>query len=229
MSTAVMDDVSRETTGLFEGEEPLFDAPTPGTKTDDPQAPYGFTTDGKPRAKPGRKPGLRKAPMKAAGKAIPAPQKKAAPRTPPAPKKTQVDYRPALLSLGGEFIGSAAIWGLMKDNMRILANTAAVATAYPDVVDGINTAADKWPIVAAILDRVLPMAEFAKSGGKVVWMFAQIAVNHQLMPPGLIPGTMPMDKLVASFLQQQAEMNPDFAATVAAVQQMRGMTVPTPA
>lgn len=226
--TLLDDDVSRETDPFAEG----YSEPIPGAKTGDDDAPYGYTSDGKPRSKPGRKPGqvypAQKAAAKAPVKAIPAPAKKSIPSGMKPPKKTQVDYRPPLLKLGGEFIGTAAIWGLMKDDMTIIADTAAVATAYPAIVDSLNTAADKWPVVAAILDRVLPMAEFAKSGGSIVLMAAQIAVNHKVMPPGLVPGTTTPDNLVSSFIQAQVAENPEFAATVAAIQQMRG-PAPQPA
>lgn len=229
MTTLMEAPVSRETEGQLNGEEPLFDAPTPGTKTEDPDAPYGFTSTGAPRKAPGRKPGQRPGTGKAAAKTIPAPPKKAIPTASKGPKKTQVDYRPALLKLGGEFIGTAAIWGLMKDNVTTLADTAAVATAFPAIVDTVNTAADKWPLVAAILDRVLPMAEFAKSGGVIVLMAAQIAVNHRMLPPGLVPGTHTPETLVGNFLQAQMAENPEFAATIAAVQQMKGAAAPQPA
>jgi len=225
--TALLEaDVSRETEGLLNGEEPLFDTPGPGTKTGDSDAPYGYTNSGTPRKAPGRKPGQRIGAAKAAQKTIPAPPKKTIPSPGKAPKKTQVDYRPALLKLGGEFIGTAAIWGLMKDDMRVLADTAAVATAFPSIVDSVNTAADKWPVVAAILDRVLPMAEFAKSGGVIVLMAAQIAVNHQMLPPGLVPGTATPERLVSNFIEQQMQASPEFAETVAAVQQMRNAARP---
>lgn len=216
----VMDDVSRET---MEGEETHLDSPSPGAKTEDPEAPYGFTSDGKVRAKPGRKPGRRIGPSRVAQKAVHAPPKKAAPRTPPAPRKTQTDYRPALTSLAGDLIGSGALWGLMRDDMVMIADVATVSRAAPSIIDGINTAADRFPVVATILDRFLPLAEFGKSGGAAVLAVAQIAVNHKMMPPGLIPGTTTPDALASTFIQEMVRTNEDFAAAVAAIQEAHAL------
>lgn len=218
MSTATMDDVSRET---FEGEDPFPGMPTPGQKVDDPEAPYGYTSDGKPRAKPGRKPGQKVTAGKTIHKTIPAPPRKATSRPIAAPKKTQTDYRPALMSLAGEAVGTASVWGLMKDDVKIIANTAAVWRATPSIVEGINTAADRWPLVATVLDRFLPLAEFGKSGGAFVLMVAQIAVNQRFIPPGLFPGTMAPETMASAFIEEMVKTNPDFAAAVAAIQQAR--------
>jgi hypothetical protein len=218
MTTVSDHDVSRETEELFgEGTPPI-----PGEKTGDPEAPYGFTAANVPRAKPGRKPGQRTGTGKSAAKAIPTPAKKTIPRQAPAQKKTQVDYRPALMSLTGEFIGAASIWGLMRDDMKMIANTATVWRAAPSIVEGINTAADKWPMVATVLDRFLPLAEFGKSGGAVLVMVAQLAVNQGMMPPGLIPGTMAPERLATTFIEEMMKTNPDFAEAVAAIQAARG-------
>lgn len=220
MTTLLEAGVSRETESLMDGEEPLFDSPNPGTKTGDPDAPYGYTNSGTPRKAPGRKPGQKTSTAKTTTKAIPTPPKKTIPG-PPKPKKTQTDYRPALGNLAAQFIGTAAIVGLMRNDMKVLADTAAVANGAPAVINLINTAADKYTFVAAVLDRVLPLAEFAQDGGSIVVMLAQIAVNHQVMPAGLIPGTTTPDNLVSSFITRQMAENEEFAAAVAAVQQMR--------
>jgi hypothetical protein len=219
MSEAAIADVSRETEGLMEGDEPLPEMPLPGAKTGDPVAPYGFTTDGKVRGRPGRKPGARKATGAGIRKAIQAPPKKAPARPAPPPKKTATDYRPALMSLTGDLIGSAALWGLMRDDMTIIADTATVWRAAPTLIDGLNTAADRFPVIATVLDRFLPLAEFGKSGGAAVLCVAQLAVNHKMMPPGLIPGTTTVEALASSFITEMVKTNEDFAAAVAAIQE----------
>lgn len=222
MSVQLEDDVSRETMAAIDDVFGEGTPPIPGKKTGDEDAPYGYTSDGKPRAKPGRKPGQQTGTGKAREKPIAAPPKKTIPRTAPAPKKTAVDYRPALLKLGGQFIGTTAIVALMRDDTRTMADTATVANAFPAIVNGINTAADKWAIVAAILDRVLPMAEFAESGGAFVLMVAQICVNHAWMPPGLIPGTTTPERLVSAFIERQMKESEEFAMAVVAIQQAKG-------
>lgn len=220
MSAIVDDDVSRETKAAIDEVFGEGTPPIPGKKTGDEDAPYGYTSEGTPRGKPGRKPG-QSATRKAPAKAVTAPPKKAPGPRPPAPKKTTVDYRPPLMKLGGQFIGTTAIIALMKDDTVLMADTATVANAFPAIANGINTAADKWPVVAAILDRFLPMAEFAESGGAFLLMAAQIAVNHRALPPGLIPGTTTPERLVSAFIERQMKESEEFAMAVVAIQEAK--------
>lgn len=190
-----------------------------------PEAPYGVTATGAVKAKPGRKPGQRTGTgrSRTTKTAIPAPPRKATPSRPPtAAKSSKTDYRPALTKLLGEGVGSVAIVGLMRDDMTLLADAATVADAVPAIADVANLAAEKWPVVAAILDRLLPIGEFAKGGGAVVIMCAQLAVNHNKLPAGLVPGTVPRDVKVSSFISEQMTSSPDFAAMIAGIQATNG-------
>lgn len=196
----------------------------PGAKVDDPEAPYGFTSTGAVRNKPGRKPGQRTGSgrqrerrLTSVPPALSAPPRKAGPKG-PAPKKTAVDYRPALQAISGQLIGSWAVYGLMKNSTVMLADCAAVADAAPSIIDGLNTAADKWPVVAAILDKVLPVAEFGKAGGALVLAIGQIAVNHGSLPAGLIPGTVPPERKVDAFIRAQMAASPEFADLITSFQ-----------
>jgi hypothetical protein len=200
----------------------LADPPPPAD-----EAPYGLTADGAPRAKPGRKPGQRTGTGRQAStakKTIPAPPRKATPIKPPAAKSTTTDYRPAIKALLGEGVGSLAVIGLMRDEMTLVADAATIADAVPALADVTNLAAEKWPVVAAILDRFLPLAASAKSGGTILLMAAQLAVNHGKMPPGLIPGTVSAETKVSKFIADQIAVNPDFAAMIAGIQATKGTT-----
>jgi hypothetical protein len=185
----------------------------PGSKTGDPDAPYGFTADNKPRAKPGRKPAAkatqRAAP--AAKRTIPGLAKKPAQKSPPPPQKTAIDYGPAINSLLGQIISPMAVIGLAKGSPALIADAAAISNAAPVIAEGANLAAEQFPVVAAILDRVCKVGPYAGLVAGVTVMLGQIAVNHGAIPAGVIPGTMTPDALAKKFITDQAAADENFA------------------
>lgn len=185
--------------------------------------PYGTTTDGKPRAKPGRKPGQRNGTGQAARKAATAPKTPTAPtaRKPaakPPQRTTQTDYRPGLLGLFGQLTMGAATFGVLKSDPALIADAAAIDSAAPAIADAVNTAADQWPVVAAICDKVLTVGPHASGLIALVGLVGQIGVNHGWMPAGLIPGTMPRDQLAAAYVTKRAAESEEFAAILSFAQ-----------
>lgn len=210
------DELSQEAFAGFEQFEP-----TPGSKTEDPNAPYGVTSTGVPRGKPGRKPAAKKAAAPRKAPAIPGLAKKAGPRVPPPPKKTAIDYGPALTAMAGQLIGPVAVVGLVRNDIRLIADAATVANALPAIVEGANLAADQFPVVAAILDKVCKVGPYAGLMGGLGMMVGQIAVNHGLIPAGLIPGTLPPAKLAEKFVRDQAAASEEFAMLLESLSEKR--------
>jgi hypothetical protein len=198
----VIADVSRETNSEFEG-------PTPGTKTADPTAPYGFTRDGKVRGRPGRRPGKVYTTNKTTP---PAPKKAANGPTKAAPKTTQIDYRPALMALSGEVIGTIAVTGLMRNSVTTVANAAALAGGQSALVNLTNNLGNQFAVVGAILDKLLTIGPYASDGATVLLMLAQLLVNQRIMPVGLVPGTKTPEALMAEFVERQLQESESFRA-----------------
>lgn len=190
-------------------------------------APYGVNADGTPKAKPGRKPGQRNGTGKAAQKAATAPRTPPAPsakRTPAKPpqRKTQTDYRPGVTALLSEATGAVLTIGVLKDDPALISDAAALDNAAPAVAETLNAAADSWPLVAAVLDKVLTVGPHASGMLALVGLVGQIGVNHGWLPAGLVPGTMPRDQLAASYVQRRAAESEEFAAILAFAQKARG-------
>lgn len=201
-------------------EVPADFAAAPPIAGPPPAAPYGMTRDGKPRGKPGPKGGAAK---KATSTKTPA--------GPPAPKPPagssarkstgETDYRPGLGGLFGTLIGGIATAGLMKGDPALIADAAAGANVEPVLSDMLSNLANQYTVVAAVLDKVLTIGPYAGGAVALVTFLGQVAVNHKRMPPGLIPGTMPADKLAADFVAKQVAENPQFRAVVEFVQSQR--------
>lgn len=204
------------------------DPQPPGTATGDPDAPYGFTADGLPRGKPGRKPAGPKPaaapkPRAAASSTTrpPGPAKKTAAKTPPKPKATTVDYRPGIVKLVGEIAGTMAVTGLVRGSVPLIADAAVIESNADAIADLANTAADKFPVVATILDKVLTAAPLAAGAGALLLAAAQLAVNHGALPPGMVPGTVAPDVLMNNYVQARAAQDESFMATLQTVMAAR--------
>lgn len=229
------DAIEPEFPGMSDDE---LSAATPGAKTGDPHAPYGYTADGQPRSKPGRKPGASgtkpptgPTPRKSAGPTTtpPAPPKKRTTGGAPKPpsKAAQTDYRPGIVALLGEVAGAMALGGVMRGSMPLIADAATIDQHAPGVADLANTAAARFPVVAAILDKVLTGAPLVGGGMSLVLLMGQIAVNHGAVPAGLVPGTVAPDALVQNYMARKAADDEAFRAAMdAAFQAANTMRAP---
>jgi hypothetical protein len=207
--------------------DPGVEPPVPGTKTGDPAAPYGYTRDGNVRGKPGQRGTARKGTAKASQRPAgprsasggsaggpPPPGKTAPKQAPPPAKKTVVDYRPGLMELGTQGVTTMAIVGLMKQRTDVLQDAAAIDAGLPSAAELLNQAAEQWTFVAAMLDKLLKFGPYAASGGGVLIMLSQLAVNHRMMPPGLVPGTVAPEQLIPNFIEKQMAESKEFRAAM---------------
>lgn len=201
----------------------------PGTKTGDPHAPYGYTRDGKPRAKPGVKKRTGGTQRSTTTRKIPpAPSAKSGPPRPPS-QPAQPDYRAGFLGLVGEGIGAIALVGLMRGQAPLIADAAAIDNAAPALADLVDRAANQWPIVAAILDKVLAVGPHVGNMGALVVALGQLAVNHRRLPAGLIPGTVDPDTLGRAFIAKRAAENEQFASVLDFVREQQARYAAAPA
>lgn len=212
--------------------DPAADVLPPVVVTPADAAPYGYQADGvTPKKRPGRRPGQRNGTGQAAQKGTTASKtpgppvaKKAASKPPQ--RTTQVDYRPGILGLFGQGTMAALTLGVLRQDPALIADAATVDNAAPAIADAINTAADQWPIVAAVCDKVLTIGPHASGLVALVGMVAQIGVNHGLLPPGLVPGTMSRDQLAAAYVKRQAEASEEFRLVLAFAQQHQAAATP---
>ena len=142
-----------------------------------PEAPYGRTKDGKPRAKPGPAKGSagvggRRRTPAAPGRA----------NTPRPPRASKPDYRPGIIGLGQLIAAPLGVIGARTGSVPLQADAAAVIAWSPPIADGLQSAADTDPRVAALLDRILKAGPYAVVLTPLIGLGLQLMVNHAVVP-----------------------------------------------
>lgn len=180
MAGAILDDL-RETP-----EEP------------NPEAPYGFTADGKPRGKPGPKPGTRN--RRRGSKSTPTsrgPATSSAPRKPP----PGPDYRAGIRGILQMVAAPLAIAGMKQPELAL---DAATITLHADnVAEGVAEAALEIPQLQAILDKVMTVGPWGAVLAPCLALGAQIMANHGVIPTGVM-GTLSREEILGHLHGLQA-------------------------
>lgn len=186
------------------------DAPTPGTRTGDPAAPYGYRADGTPRSKPGRRPGTpNREPRRPAAPRVTV--QAAKPRGQQQKKKQQrsePDYRTGVLGLLQ--LGAMPLLAAGARSDAALADAAAITMHAEPIADALHTLALERPEVAAVLDRVLSVGPYGVLVAAVMPLAFQVAANHRVLPAAVAEGMGAQDPAVL-------------------VAQMKGQPAPAPA
>lgn len=151
-------------------------APSNGSKTGDPTAPYGRTATGAPRGKPGPAKGTT-----TRNRRMPGAPPKVTPRSPSA-SRAKPDYRPGINGLLQLAAAPLAMFGARTGNVAYQADAAALVAYAPPLAAGLQSVADSDPRVAALLDRVLKAGPYAVILTPLVQLGMQLAVNHGLVP-----------------------------------------------
>lgn len=216
--------------------DPAADVLPPAVVMPADPAPYGYQADGvTPKAKPGRRPGQRNGTGQTARKATTAAKTPGAPATKktankPPQQTTEVDYRPGIIGIIGQGTAAVLTFGVMKGDPALIADAATVDNAAPAVAEMVNQAADQWPIVAAVCDKVLAIGPHASGVVALVGMFGQIMVNHGMLPAGLIPGTVAREQLAKAYVDKRAAESEEFRQVLGFIRdQQQRSQAPAPA
>lgn len=178
------------------------DGPRPGTRSDDPAAPYGYRTDGTPRSKPGRRPGTpNREPRRPAAPRVTVQAAKPKAKSKP---KSEPDYRTGVLGLIQ--IGAMPLLAAGARSDAALADAAAVTMHAEPIADALHTLALERPEVASVLDRVLSVGPYGVLVAAVMPLAVQVAANHRILPPAVASGMGAQDPaaLVAQLKGQPA-------------------------
>jgi hypothetical protein len=156
----------------------------------DPEAPWGRTADGKPRAKPGRKP-------KGTPRSAAAPRKRTSSAKPR--KDDGPDYRPgltALLQLPAFGLSMAArVVREEKQRVALIADGMALKLHAPGIAEALHETAKQEARLAAILDRVLAAGPYGLIFAAVTPLVMQILANHRVIAPNPMMGVLPVEDL----------------------------------
>lgn len=171
----------------------LGDDPTPNDST--PDAPYGIGLNGKPRKRPGRPVGAKKA-------APAAPKPPGATRTASRPSPRSTDYRAGVKGLLQLVATPLVIAGAKKP--ELLADGIAVEMHGDNLANALNETAKHVPQVAAALDKILAAGPYGLIIAAIIPLGAQIAVNHGFIPAQAAEamGCVSRETLIASVTGQ---------------------------
>lgn len=186
VTTATLEEPTFEGVGFPESEGPGVVAPQV-------EMPYGTTSSGAARRKPGRKPGQRNGTGKAASSspATPvAPGPPAPPRRPSTggrpPSRSSIDYRAGLLGIAQLFATPLGLAGAKKPVLAL--DAAAITMHAPPIAGAINETAKHDQRLAALLDKILTLGPYGLVIGAAIPFVAQICSNHGWIPEQMAKG-----------------------------------------
>ena len=185
-------------------EEPVLDGmdvpPAPAASDDaTPEAPYGYREDGTPKRAAGRPRKATRAPRSRKARTPRVAGRKATPAA-PQPGKARTP-RSAAPDYAGALKGTLQTIGVpLALNPKTLPDAAALAVHGPALAEAVGELAHEHAAVAAVLDRLMAIGPIGIALGAAVPLFAQVAVNHGVIPLelGRRLGAMDPAELVAA-------------------------------
>lgn len=163
-----------------------------GSNQPAPGRPYGSTSDGRARKKPGPPKGSpQRGGRLGTGKKPPS----STPVRKPPPK---VDYRPGIAGLS-QLVCLPLAFSQPLDAWAIAEHT-------PPIAEALNNLAHERPEVAAVLDKLLQVGPYGELIAAVMGLGIQLAANHKLLPDQVVEqlGAVPREMLVAELARRDA-------------------------
>lgn len=175
------------------GDAPA-DPPPPAPDGKDPDAPWGRTSSGKPRGKPGPKgPRTARAPGRRSSSSSSGRRR---PQTP--------DYATGVKGLVQ--LVAAPLFMAGQKNVVALADAATLVAYAEPLGAGAQAVAESDAKVAQLLDRILAVGPYAALLAPVMGLAVQLGVNHNVVPleMGRGLGAAAPEEVIASVIGQQA-------------------------
>lgn len=168
-----------------------------GDSEEDPEAPYGYTREGKPRGKPGPKPGA--ATSTSSGRARRTTRsRRHSPTRSSSPPKSKApagpDYAAGIRGVLQMIAAPLAMLGMKKPEWMLDAATITIH-ANP-VSEGVAEAVPELPQLQAVLDRVMAVGPWGIALSPLLAMGVQMLANHGVIPAGQM-GTLTRQELMA--------------------------------
>ncbi len=168
----------------------------PGIDGSVSDAPYGLKADGTPKAKPGRpttRQGRAQRARRASTRTAPPPPKRPASASSAPGKAKGPDYAAGVMGLLQIPAAGLAVAGQVRPELA--ADSAALLIYGPPMANAIAELAAQDARIAAVLDRIMAAGPYGALIAAAVPLVAQIMVNHDLLPAGLL-GTASKDEMI---------------------------------
>lgn len=153
----------------------------------DPEAPWGRFKNGKPKKKPRG--------SKAPARRVPAPPRRTAPAKARATTKDGPDYEAMSLAAVRELTGLGGIVANLLKNRALVVDVVTVSLFEENIAQvSADYAADE-PRWGKLLERFTSVSKWSAPISLGLALVAQGAVNHGMLPPGLMGSREPSELL----------------------------------